>query len=98
MKTNSRGQRRKRNCRSLFKRQVLRQVDSSVLPANSVLGERATRSHHLVERSHAITRLEFPHFAPDAVHDARNVITRVCVVVRNKLGDLPVRKLDLVNE
>jgi hypothetical protein len=79
--------------RRTFKAQVLREVEGSVLPANSVLGETSSRRHHLVETGDAIALLELPDIRADAVDDACNVVAAVGVVVGHQFGDLPVLRV-----
>lgn len=43
-----------------------------------------------METRHAIALLELPHVGAHAVHDARDVITAVGIVLRDQLGNLPV--------
>src|SRR5690242_6591845 len=64
-----------------LKAQVLRQVECRMLPSNRVLCETAARRHHLVEAGNTIPLLELPHVGANTVHNSRNVIAAVGIVI-----------------
>lgn len=60
-----------------FERGFLGQVESSSSITDSILGEAAMRSHHLMKSGNTVSRFEFDDIRPDGMDDTSNVIARV---------------------
>jgi hypothetical protein len=71
-----------------FKACGLGNVESSMLPANGVLGVTAMEFHHLMERSYAVTGLELGDIVADGGDNTGDIIALVVSSVR-PFGDLP---------